>query len=146
MATNNITGIRDVQRLLDRVGRAPAKVLTKATKLGAYIVRNQARANAPVDSGALKRGIKLKAEKRRAGKKVYQISFFGRDGKTGEEFIKIESDGSRSFYPVSQEYGWKSDGGYIEGKRFLRDAFENNREAIKDVILTSMFRELNSVR
>lgn len=138
--SSGVIGVADVQRLLRDVGRAPAKVLTKATKAGAKILQGDAKANAPKDTGKLKRGIKLKAEKRRAGKRVYRIGFYG-------DFVKISKAGKRSFYPVSQEYGWVDRSGkYHQGKKFLRSALNNNRGQIKNTILETMVSEINRVR
>jgi hypothetical protein len=95
----------------------------------------------------MRKGIKLRMEGRIRGKKVYQISFFGKDGKTGSEYIKISKAGKRSFYPVSQEYGWTSPNGtYHAGRRFLRGAYETNRNQIKQNMINTMITEINNVR
>ncbi len=144
---NSVTGVREVQQLLDRVGKASAKVMTASAKAGAKIVQADAKANATEDTGAMKRGIKLKAEKRKTGKKVYRIGFYGKSGK-GEEFVRIYANGTkRAFYPVSQEYGWVDRNGVRHpGVKFLRNALNNNREAIKNKILETMGAAINRVR
>lgn len=146
MAKTEIFGVKEVKKLLEDVGKAPAKVLTKAAKSGAKIVQADAKANAPVDTGNLKRGIKLKTEKRRKYKRVYEIGFFGKGGK-GEEFVKIGKNGKRSFYPVSQEYGWVDKSGKKHpGKRFLRNAVDHNRERVKNEMLTVMGTEIDKLK
>lgn len=143
---NDIIGVKEVKKMLEDVGKAPAKVLTKSVKSGAKIALNSARDNAPVDTGNLKRGIRLKAEKRRNGRRVYGVGFFGKSGK-GEEFVKESKKGKRSFYPVSQEFGWIDEQGKRHpGKRFLRNAIDNNRGSIQDKILETMAEEIDKVR
>ena len=139
---NNIIGANEVRRLFEQVGRAPAKVLTKATRKGARIVQRAAKTNAPVDEGLLKRSIVLKAEKNKKGKRVYQIVV-----KSDERFVKISKSGKRSFYPASQEYGWTDQyGHYHPGYRYLRKAADNNQSSVRSVILSVMAEELDRLR
>ena len=150
MGNNNLIGVRQLQSAFDRIGRAPAKVLTKATKTAANMVKNKAKQDAKSKekgyaTGQMIRGIKIKAEKRKVGKKVYRIAFFGKDGK-GSEFVKISKAGKRSFYPVSQEYGWKDKNGkYHPGKRFLRGSYERDRLNIKQTMINVMVQEIRSL-
>lgn len=147
MATNSIIGINEVRRLFEEVGKAPAKVLTKAVKTSAKIVLLAARAGAPVDQGNLKRGIRLKAERRgKKGKRVYQVGVFGKAG-GGEEFVKISERGKRSFYPASQEYGWTDESGkYHPGYRYLRNAADRNAQRVHTMMLEIMAEELDKLR
>lgn len=147
MATNSITGVNEVRRLFEQVGRAPAKVLTKAVKTSAKIVLLAARANAPVDQGDLKKGIRLKAERRgKRGKRVYQVGVFGKAG-GGAEFVKISARGKRSFYPASQEYGWTDQyGKYHPGYRYLRNAADRNTQRVHTSMLEIMAEELDRLR
>lgn len=151
-----IYGVESVKKLIEDIGKAPARVLTKAAKAGANLARQKARADAPIYSGkkregvvrgALKRGMKLKSEKKKTGKKVYQILFSGKGGK-GEEFVRIsKKTGKRSFYPASQEYGWKlQNGGKQPGKRFMRNAIDLQRTKIDAVVLEIMGQELDKLR
>lgn len=134
-----VTGIDEVMRLFQQVDRVSQTVVTKSAKAGANIAYKQAKRDAPVNKGTLKKSIKMKAEKRKRGKKVYDIKFVG-DG-----LVKISASGKRSFYPVSQEYGWMGrDGNKIIPKkaRYLRNSIDQNREAIKQKTLDVMAEEL----
>jgi len=143
---NDIFGVKEVKKLLEEAGKAPAKVLTKAVKTSAKIVLLAARDNAPVDTGTLKKGIRLKAERRKSGKCVYQIGIFGASG-GGEEFVKHSSKGKRSFYPASQEYGWTDEyGHYHPGYRYLRNAADRNTERVHTSILQILGEELDKLR
>lgn len=147
MAKTEVIGIDEVIELLKDVEKVSIRSVTKAAKVGAKIARDDARANAPVDTGQLKRGIKMKLERKRTqGKRVYSIGFYGKSGK-GEEFVKYSKSGKRSFYPVSQEYGWvDKNGKRHEGKKFLRNAIDKNREQINRVVLQTLADELKGVR
>ncbi|MHB8124648.1 MAG: HK97 gp10 family phage protein [Desulfitobacteriaceae bacterium] len=146
MARDSVIGVREVQRLFEEVGRAPAKVLTKAVKKSATIVLKAARVNAPVDQGDLKKGIRLKAERRRQGRRVYQVGVFGKSG-GGEEFVKISRSGKRSYYPASQEYGWTDQyGHYHPGYRYLRNAADRNTRRVHSMMLEIMAEELDKLR
>ena len=68
MGNNNLIGVRQLQSAFDRIGRAPAKVLTKATKTAANMVKNKAKQDAKSKekgyaTGQMIRGIKIKRKK-----------------------------------------------------------------------------------
>lgn len=145
MASNNLTGVRELERALREVGNAPAKALTKATKKGANIMLQAAKQNAPKDTKRMINSMKLKAEKRKVGKKVYQILYKNADS---IGLVKISRAGKRSFYPASQEYGWKlPNGRKITGKNFQKNAMNANRNKIMNTVideLTKAVREATS--
>ena len=138
---NNIVGIREVQRLFEEVGKAPAKVLTSSTKKGAKIALKYAKDHVPVgvewttgrfahEPGNLKKSIKIKKEKRKKGKSVYTV---GPD--------------STGWYAHFLDSGFTTrNGNFIPGTRFLRDSVDLNRGAIQDTILTEMAKELDKLR
>jgi len=137
-----VLGIREVNKLFKKLDKVSQSVVTRAAKAGAKIARDDVRTNAPVgDTKKLIKSIKMKAEKRKRMKKVYDIKF------VGEGLVKISKDNKRSFYPISQEYGWVTQTGKkVQGKRFLRNAIDNNRETIKKVVLSTMVSELKKVK
>lgn len=139
-----ITGIPEFQRLLSEVGRAPAKALTAATKKGANIMRQAAIASAPKLSGKLKKGIRLFSEKRKTGKKVYQIAF---NRNMNNVFVKISRAGKRSYYPASQEYGFKlKNGGKKTGRYFMKRAFVPNKRIIEQTMIDELTNSLRNLR
>lgn len=116
--------------------------MTKSAKAGAIIAFNYAKTHAPVgETGNLKKSIKLKLEKRKTGKRIYDI-------KLGDETgVKFSKEGKRSFYPVSQEYGWTDQyGNHHAGKRFMRNAIDKNRNTINQTILETMGKEIDKLR
>jgi len=142
---NNIMGIDEVRRLFEEVGKAPAKVLTKAARKGGNVVMKAAKNNASKfenPTGSLRNHIVMKAEKSKKGKKVYQIFI-----ESNPHFVKISKAGKRSFYPASQEYGWTDQNGkYHPGYRYMRRAAEENAGVVNGLILEVMASELDKLR
>lgn len=67
---------RRLSRTVDKLGGLPQKCVTKAARKGGNLVLKAVRQKAPEDTGDLKRGLRLKAEKTRTkGKKVFDIVF-----------------------------------------------------------------------
>jgi len=142
MANQYITGIPELQAMLDQCGRVPAKAMTPAAKKGANIIRNTAKGDAPKDTGALRKSIKLKAEKRRTGKKVYQITFIGAN------LLRFTKDGKRFFYPASQEYGFKLPGGrkvVPNSAHFMKHAYRLNRRRVEQTVVDELSNSLRSL-
>ena len=137
LAEDNLIGLRELERTLRQIEKVPAKALTKATKKGANIMLQATKSNAPSDSGKMKRSMKLKAEKRKVGKKVYQIVYKDPD------LIKISATGKRSFYPASQEHGWKlPNGRKIPGKHFQKNSLSANRNRIMKTVIEELVNSL----
>src|SRR5690554_2689701 len=101
---DEIIGMDEVERAFKRLGKVPQTVATKAARSGATISLKAARANAPNDTGTLRRGIILKKERRTvAGKAVFGVMM---DPAMNDVFVGISKEGKRSYYPASQEYGF----------------------------------------
>lgn len=56
---------RELQKNLEKLGKVPQKHVTAAAKKGMNIVLKDAKANAPYDTGQLKKGMILQGEKSR---------------------------------------------------------------------------------
>jgi HK97 gp10 family phage protein len=143
MADVDIVGLDDVLKLLEEVNTT-SKHVTAASKAGAKIALNDAKANAPVDTGDMKRGIRMKPEKKRIrGKKVYRVGF-----SDNPNFIKYSADGKkRYFYPTIVEYGYVAKNGkVVPGRAFLRDAIDKNRERIRKTTLKVMYDKLKGLK
>ena len=135
---NHIIGVLEVKKLLDEVGKAPAKVMTSATKKGARIALAYAKAHCPESAdgshgsppGTLKRSLKIKKEKRRKGKSVYTI---GPD--------------QEGWYAHLVDYGFTDKSGTKwQGNKFLRNSVDANRTIIDQIILETLASELDKLR
>ncbi|HZG83834.1 HK97-gp10 family putative phage morphogenesis protein [Paenibacillus sp.] len=135
--------MRELESSIKRLGKVPQSAVTKAARQGMNIALKAAREKAPVDTGDLKGGIIIKAERKTVtGKKVYDVMM---DPKKNPLFVKMSADGQkRYYYPASQEYGFMNvDGGYTPGYRFLRNALTENAEAIEQKIVGVMGKEID---
>jgi HK97 gp10 family phage protein len=138
---NDIIGLKECRKLFEDAGKAPAKVLTKATKSAGKVIQTAAKSNAPEDEGTLKKAIKLKAEKAKKGKRVYQVWV-----DANPDFVKYSKEGERSFYPASQEYGWTRNGKYTPGFRYMHKAADTHYASAKAMMLRVMASELEKLR
>lgn len=131
---SEIEGMAELQRAIRRLGQVPQKAATKAARAGAKIAFKAAKANAPVDTGELKSGLVMRAEKTtKKGKKMFDIKL---DPAKNSVFVKESAAGKRSYYPASQEYGYLTvNGRYIPGYRYLRKAITENERAIEKAIV-----------
>ncbi len=138
-----VTGIDKLNRDLKKLGKVPQKHITSSAKKGMGIVLRSARSSAPVDTGDLKRGVKLSGEKSRyKGKKVYRIIF---DLAMNDVFQKKNAEGEiTGYYPISQEYGFFArNGRYIPGYRFIHDSMTGNAKKMEQVIVDEMKGKLD---
>lgn len=142
MSDIRVYGIEEVVRLFEEVDKAPARVLTQAVKKSAKIALNYAKSHVYTGGfspngqpygrykhppGNLKKMLKLKSEKRKKGKRVYQLS----------------SD----WYAHFIDYGFTDRGGtFHQGNRFLRNSIDINRDAINQNILNELGNELDKLR
>lgn len=138
-----LEGMRELQKSLEKLGKVPQKHVTSAARKGMNIPLKAAKANAPVDTGMLKKGMKLVGEKSKyKGKKVYRIVF---DRAYNDIFQKPNKQGKiTGYYPVSQEYGFfAKNGRYIPGYRFIHSTFESNTSKIEKTIVSEMQKKID---
>jgi HK97 gp10 family phage protein len=143
MVNFKIEGMKELERSLDKLGKVPQKHVTSASKKGMNIVLKQSRANAPVDTGMLKKGIKLVGERAKVkGKKIYRVVF---DRNMNDVFQKKNKEGKvTGYYPVSQEYGFfAKNGRYIPGYRFIHDSLADNTQKVEKTIVTTMKQKID---
>lgn len=143
MATNfEIVGMKELLAQIDRLGKVPQVAVNKAAQKGATIARKAAKANAPRLTGALKRGIILKKERKtKPGKTVYDVMM---NPAMNDIFVKVSKSGKRSYYPASQEYGFFTrDGGYVQGKRYLSNALSGNSDQIEKTVVQVLSDEID---
>lgn len=139
-----VEGMDQLVKSLNRLGKVPQKHVTSSSRKAMNIVLKESRAAAPVDTGALKKGMKLKGERSRdKAKKVYQVIF---DDKYNHIFQKKNKEGKvTGYYPVSQEYGFfAKNGRYIPGYRFISDSLTDNVSKIEKIIVGEMKKRIDA--
>lgn len=129
---------------LKKLEKVPQKHVTRSSRIGMNIAFRQAKANAPYDTGDLKKGIKMVGERSRRtkGKKVYRIVF---DRAMNDIFQKPNKEGKiTGYYPVSQECGFFArNGRYIPGYRFISDSLTSNAKQIAKTIISEMQKKID---
>lgn len=141
----DVQGFDELQQLIDQVGKVPQKVATKAAKQGAQEVLNATKADAPEYDGWLKASLKLVGEKAKVrGKKVYEVTF---DRAYNSKLVKYSiKENKRSYYPVSQEYGWHyTNGGYHVGLQYMKNSARDVSTLTEQKIIDIAKRELDKV-
>lgn len=138
-----IEGMKELLNSIERLGKLPQRTVTKAAKSGATIALKAAKKGGWIDqSGELRKGIKLKGERRtKIGKKVYDVMM---DPAKNNIFVKISKDGKRAYYPASQEYGFiTKDGRYVPGFHFLRNSLTEHARSIEETIVNVLSEEID---
>lgn len=151
-----IDGIGSLRKDLIKLGKTPQKNVGAAAKKGMKPIITQAKANAPYDTGNLKKGTIMVGEKSKPGKKVYRIVF---DRNMDDVFRKtaanathtvtyhghsrrtkdIRQEANTSYYPVSQEYGYfTKNGRYIPGFKFVHNSLYKNVDTSKQIMIKTM--------
>ena len=133
-----IEGLNDLNKTLRRLGEAPQKHVTASARKGMNVSFKAAKAKAPIETGELKKGLKMVGEKSRTkGKKVYQVVF---DDAKNDIFQKKNKAGKvTGYYPASMEYGFFTrNGRFIPGYHFLKKSLEDNASKVQKVIIETM--------
>lgn len=146
MAKSNIEGMKELEKTIKKLVELPQKCVSTAVRKGALIAKNAAKNGGWVDqTGYLRKGIIQKAEKTKVkGKKVYQVTL---DAKMNDVFVKTSKAGNRSYYPSSQEFGFKTKGGgYAPGFHFMRNALEDNSSKIEKEIVNVLSKEIDKLK
>ena len=136
--------MKELQKSLEKLGKVPQKHVTSSSRKAMNVVLKESRATAPVDTGALKKGMKLKGERSRAkAKKVYRVIF---DPAMNDVFQKKNKEGKvTGYYPVSQEYGFfAKNGRYIPGYRFIHDSLADNTRKVEKKIVSEMNKKIDA--
>lgn len=145
MINEDVQGFDELEKVIKELGQVPQKVATKAARAGAQDILKATKADAPVFDGWLKAALKLSGENNKAkGKKVYEITF---DRAYNSKLVKVSpKTGNRSYYPISQEYGWKyHNGGYHVGLQYMKNSANATKSAAEQKIINIALAELNKV-
>lgn len=119
-----VKGLKELNAKLKSIGPfVRDKVLSSAVNSGAQIIKRDAIARAPLDTGTLKRSIYVKRISERGNNEAAYIVGV----RKGKKFRKKNQD---AFYWTFVEFGTK----HFAAMPFLRPAFEANKEAALDKI------------
>lgn len=142
-----VDGVSHIIAALEKLpARLESKVLRQAARAVAKEIVPTAKANAPKDTGAIRRTIKVRAVKGKRGSIAVRV----RTG-TREELAKFhpkraeEILTSKWYYPAAVEYGYSRNGvtappnAYM--RRALRSHAESGKRAMRRALLQGLKRE-----
>ncbi len=124
-----LSGAKEIRRKLESLDRKlQTKIIRQAVRVGAKGTLAAAKAAAPVDTGLMRKKLRIKAMKRKKGRIGVSI-VAGKDDYQG-----------KAFYAPFIEFGHHlgnrdiKDHPFIEGKHFINGAFDSTKNAASDAI------------
>ena len=138
----SVEGLNKLIKDIKKLEKMPQKQITKGVRRGTNVILHEARARAPKLTGKLRKKLTLKSERsKRRGKKVMQVTF--QKVEKFPEAVKVTKDGTRYYYPASQNFGFRTrNGGYVDGKHFLEGAMQAKSGQAARVIVDEIGKEI----
>ncbi|WP_373844768.1 HK97-gp10 family putative phage morphogenesis protein [Clostridium sp.] len=121
MADIELTGVDEILNKLQQMGTNINRLENKALKNAAEPVLQDAKANVPVRTGKLKKGLKITNVKKKQGVKYILV---GVD----------RGDNSEIFYGKFVEFGTSK----MSARPFLQPAYEKNKDNIQKTIANTL--------
>ncbi|APM39929.1 HK97-gp10 family putative phage morphogenesis protein [Clostridium kluyveri] len=121
MADIELTGVDEILNKLQQMGTNISRLENKALKNAAEPVLEDAKANVPVRTGKLKKGLKITNVKKEEGVKYILV---GVD----------RGDNSEIFYGKFIEFGTSK----MSARPFLQPAYEKNKDNIQKTIANTL--------
>lgn len=143
MANTRVEGLDKLIRDINKLDKMPQKEINKGARRGANIILKEARARASTrrKTGKMSKKLTLKKEKSKRGKAVFQVTY--QNATKFPEAVKITKDGTRYYYPSSQNFGFRTrDGGYKQGLHFLEGAMSSKSGEAARVIIDEIGKEI----
>lgn len=142
---SRVEGLRDLMADISKLDKMPQKQITKGVRRGTNVILKEARARASERhiTGKMSKKLTLKTERsRKRGKKVMQVTYQKVD--KFPEAVKITKDGTRYYYPSSQNFGFDTrDGGHVDGLNFLGGAMQSKGKQAAKVIVDEIGKEID---
>ena len=121
MASIELTGVDEILNKLQQMGANISRLENKALRNAAEPVLEDAKANVPVRTGKLKKGLKITNVKKKEGIKYILV---GVD----------RGDNSEIFYSKFIEFGTSK----MSARPFLQPAYEKNKDNIQKTIANTL--------
>lgn len=136
MLTTNLdfSGLLKISDDLKALSKAEnRRVLNKATRAGANIVRDEAKKRAPKKTGKLKKNIVTLSHRSKGNNDASSgVHIRGRNPRTGNSDTKMKADNpNNSFYWRFLEHGTSK----MAARPFIRPAFEARQQQIEKAVV-----------
>lgn len=126
----SIEGDKEVQAKLDQLEpKLAKKIMRKALREGQKVISKEAKANAPKDTGALRKSISVRAGKRSVSKMTFYT------------IISEGTNKAKRWYGNVIEWGSKKRG--IEAQHYMRQAFNTKAEEAKQTTIKEVLKALD---
>ncbi|SHH05918.1 HK97-gp10 family putative phage morphogenesis protein [Tepidibacter thalassicus] len=125
MAEFKLEGLKELEQKLQEMGNKTSRIENKAIKKAAEPILEDAKANAPVDTGRLREGLKISNIKTKNGEKYVEVGI-------------TKGDNSEMFYGKFIEWGTSK----MPAKPYLAPAYEKNKSKIKEIIIKELKKGL----
>ena len=142
--TVRVDGVNEVLVALGKLGpRLEGKVLRQAARKAGKVLLADAKSKVPVDTGGLKRGLKLRAQKGKRGRIAMRVMT-----PTREELARLYPDRAQEmldsswYFPAAVEYGYTRRGVTKPPAGFLRASFTENVEKAKTLMRAELYAGL----
>lgn len=140
----SVKGLNKLIRDIKKLEKMPQKQIAKGVRRGANVILREARARASARriTGKMSKKLTLKPERsKKRGKKVMQVTY--QKVEKFPEAVKITKDGTRYYYPSSQNFGFRTrDGGKVDGLHFLEGAMKAKGKQAAKVIVDEIGKEI----
>lgn len=124
-----ITGIEEIDRRLKTLSnRVRNKIVRAAMRKGMKLVQGRVQAKAPVDTGKLKRAVKVRA----LDAKYRRRGDLGIEVRIGEGDFKGDT-----FYAAFQEYGTRK----MSGRHFMEAAYAEEGESARRITVNELLKK-----
>jgi len=132
-----VLGSRSLQKRFDRFEKnVQKKIVRQALRAAARPMLVAAKAKVPVDTGRLKKSLRLRALKQRRG-------IFGVQVRTGTRAeLGMWIGDKTGYYPASVEWGH----GSVPARPYLRPAFDETRDEALRILKAYLRRAIKEVR
>lgn len=137
--TIEIAGLREIQAKLQQLPNKIAnRVVLSSLRAGANIVKKQIQANAPVRTGALRKGFKVSRSKIHRAPSDLGVYLTLKKGRG-------RSDPKDAFYGRWVEGGYKRGRAEIPGKFFIQRAFDATKEEAVSTIVAAAETKIDEI-
>lgn len=137
----HISGMAELAKTLGGLAaNVQRNALRKAVSSGAAIIRNEARAIAPVDTGEMRRDVQMKRE-RTADSQIATYAVYVRSGKKSRLAGKARGVERDSFYWRFVEFGTSK----MAARPFMRPAFEAKKNEAAEMIRDTLRQRIAEI-
>jgi HK97 gp10 family phage protein len=127
MARTKISGLDAIAKAFEQLpGKLAKKVIRQSLRAGANTIKADAKADAPVDTGAGRKTVRVRTSKGPRGSVKKNTIAFG---------VLVGQAKGPAWYMALQEAGWETPSGRkVPGRHFMRRAMRSKEKSVQQQI------------